>query len=269
MPCPLPSDSLEQVNERPCIRCQHPVLLEDGHLAYCTYCGAPQIFLSEELRNELAESARAYRESHTLPDQVSTGTPGERKGSRWNLLRPKVPANGQVNVYPWTLAVHYALLSACIALALGLLSLLVPPVSALMVLWILSAPVLTVGFFHGQSGHLMQTDSGFGIRLGLLTGVLVTFCCAAVFTLSLVLTRYVLHDAAQLDAQLAATFAQQRTLVLARLGNEVQPTLNLLNTPEYRVGLLLSVAGTSTLLYLLLAALGGGLAGAVLRRRRA
>ena len=137
-----------------------------------------------------------------------------------------------------------------------------------MVLWVVSAPVLTVAFFHARSPRPVPPGSGFAARLGLLTGFLTALCCAVVFTLSLVLTRFVFHDAAMLDAQLAASFAQQRTAVLQRLGAGVQPTLDMFAVPEYRVGLLLSMLTTSMAFYLLLSAFTGGVAGLLLRRHR-
>ncbi len=251
---------------------------------YCSHCGAPQIFLSEELQAELAETARAYGERtaaqnpETEADAQGASVPAGAV-ARWNPFRRTVAAPGQgprdasfQGAGPqnaWSLGVRYAFLSAGIALALGLFSLLLPPVSLLVLLWVVSAPILTVAFFHGRSGVTSPTDAGFAARLGLLTGLLVTFCCAVVFTLSLVLTRFVFHDATLLDTQLAASFAQQRVLVLQRLGTAAQPTLALFTVPEYRVGLLLSVVATSAMLYLILATVAGGLAGLVLRRRRA
>ncbi len=259
------------MNHRPCIRCQLPVLLEDGHLVYCSRCGAPQIFLSEELQAELAETTRVYNErgdpaSLETTEQAASPAP---TGRRWNPLRRGRLDPGGRPVEPWTLGVHYALLSASIALSLGLLSLLLPPVGLLTLVWVVGAPVLTVAFFNSQTGGAPQADSGFAARLGLLTGLLIALCCALVFTLSLVLTRFVFHDASLLDAQLAASFAQQRTIVLARLGSEVKPTLDLFTVPEYRVGILLSVTAASAFLYLLLSAVAGGVAGVLLRRRRA
>lgn len=257
------------MNSRPCIRCQHPVHLEDGHLVYCSNCGAPQIFLSQELQAELASSTRAYEERATPTVEASTTSstePPTPAGSRrrWNSLRSSRRASAAP---AWAQAVQYALLSAGVTLLLGLLSLLLPPASILMLLWVISAPVVTVAVFHARSTAQPPGVTGFGARLGLLTGFLVAFCCAGIFTLSLVLTRYVFHDAAQLDAELAASFAQQREVVLARLGPSVQPTLNLFAIPEFRVGLLLSVIATSGMLYLVLSTLAGGVAGLLLRRR--
>ena len=238
-------------------------------MVYCNHCGGPQIFLSEELQAQLQDATRAYEERNT-PVEAEPGATEDivPAGSRWNPLRRGRRQAGQVSVEPWTLGVHYALLSAGVALALGLLSLLIPPISLLTLLWVVSAPMLTVVFYNGRGSAVPAAASGFAARLGLLTGVLVSVCCAVVFTLSLVLTRFVLHSAATLDAQLAATFAQQRTLVLARLGTAAQPTLDLFQTPDYRVGLLFSVLTISSVFYLLLSTVTGGIAGLVLSRRR-
>lgn len=243
---------------------------------YCSQCGAPQIFLSDELQAEIAASARAYQERDAAATAAQPPQPPETDGPvpppppvrGWKSLRAmRAPGIGGPQ-QAWSVGVGYALLSAGIALGLGLVSLLMPPVSLLMLVWVVSAPMLTVGFFNGRSGVVPPSGSGFGARLGLLTGLLVTFCCGITFTLSLVLTRFVLHDAGTLDAQLAASFAQQRAIVLQRLGSGVQPTLNLFTFPEYRVGMLLAVVAVSALIYLFLSMIAGGVAGIMLRRRR-
>ena len=256
------------VTERPCIRCHHTVVLENGHLTYCSACGAPQIFLSEELQAELAEGARAYNERDTAPAESDAPTPPPLSSrSRWNPLS-RLQAQELPNAQPWPLGVRSALLSAAVALGLGLLSLVLPPVSLLLVLWVVTAPILTIAFFYTRFRTQPAPGADFAARLGLLTALLVVCCCAVIFTLSLVLTRFAFHDAATLDAQLAASFQQQRSVVLARLGSDVQPTLELFAVPEYRVGLLLSVLATSGAIYLLLSTLAAAVASLLLRRRQ-
>ena len=268
LPCLPGRGSLKRVTDRDCIRCHMPVLLQDGQLVFCSHCGAPQIFLSEQMQSELEDQARAFAE------QNDSALPGLQAGGEGDLqdlqdgrkkgLFGKAGARGQD---AWTLGVQYALLSAAVALALGLLSLLLPPASLFLLLWIVSAPILTVAFLNARPGSLPVQDLGFAARLGLLTGLLVTLCSGLVFTLNLVLSRFLLHDTAALDTQLAAAFAQQRTAVLARLGAEAKPTLDLLAVPEFRVGLLLAVLLLSAFFYLLLSTVAGALAGFVLRRR--
>lgn len=257
------------MTESPCIRCEHPVLLEGGHLVYCSQCGAPQIFLSDELRDEIADRVRAFEERHTVA--VADALPNTQSAGPARKLAPFArPAPGET-LQPemvWSAALRYALLSAAVTLGLGLLSLLVPPLGLLVIVWIVVAPVATVGFFQARSRAEPASPASFGARLGLVTGLLIAVCCATVFTLSLVLARFAFHNAGQLDTQLAATFAQQRAIVTERLGAEAKPTLDLLNKPEYRVGLLMVVLGMSGTLYLALSTVGGGVAGLLLSRRR-
>jgi hypothetical protein len=249
------------VNERPCIRCQHPVLLEEGHLVYCHHCGAPQIFLSEDLQTEIAQTAKEYEQRHaaeTSPVDEAAPT------SRWRLQRER---GGPGTAHTWAVAVNYALLSAAVALALGLLSILLPPVMALAFFWALGAPILTVSIFNARSREMSPRSTGFAARLGLLTALLVTASSAVVFTLSLVINRYMLHNAALFDAQLAASFAQQRELVLQRMGNSVQPTLDTFNIPEFRVGLMMGGGALLALFYVFLSTIAAGVTGLFVRRR--
>lgn len=249
------------MNQRPCIRCHQLVALEDGHLVFCSHCGAPQIFLSEELQDQLTQNTQEYDQklaAAATPDPEAAPTP------RWSL-RHNQHANAARR--PWPLAVDYALLAAAVTLALGLLSILLPPAGALMIVWVLGAPILTVTLFNSRASALAPSGSGFAARLGLLTAVLVALGCAVVFTLSLVLKRYVFHDAALFDAQLSASFAQQRELALQRLGASVQPTLDILTIPEFRVGLMLFGSAAFAALYLFLSTVAAGVTGLVLRRR--
>ena len=248
--------------DRFCIRCQQPVQLEDGHLVYCTHCGAPQIFLSEELQAEIAQSTHEYVEKNTpVPVPPADAQPAPRWARRQN--RQNSDSGGQ----SWPLGVEYALLAAAVTLALGFLSILVAPLSALMLLWVLGAPVQTVTVFQMRGRTASPTTSGFAARLGFLTAILVVLSCAITFTLSLVLKRFVFHDAALFDTQIAASFAQQRELALQRLGASVQPTLDMLAIPEFRVGLMLSGSAVFAAFYLLLSTVAAGVTGLVVRRR--
>ncbi len=249
------------MNDRPCIRCQQTVQLEDGHLIYCTHCGAPQIFLSEELQVEIAQTSHEYAQKNApAPAPSSDAPPSPRWARRSN--RTADPTR-----QTWPLGIEYALLAAAVTLALGFLSILVPPASALVLLWVLGAPILTVTVFNTRARTPAPTTSGFAARLGFLTAILVVLSCAVTFTLSLVLKRFVFHDAALFDAQIAASFAQQRELALQRLGASVQPTLDMLAVPEFRVGLMLSGSAVFAAFYLLLSTVAAGVTGLVVRRR--
>ncbi len=249
-----------QVNERPCIRCQHPVLLEDGHLVYCSYCGAPQIFLSEELQAEISEEARAFQERNA-PQAAGAGAEGAQPAPR------RWVSGASSAQQPWSRAVQVSLFSAAVTLGLGLLSIVFAPTSFLMFLWVVAAPILTVTLYNARTLGDASATSGFAAKIGLLTGLLVTVACAAVVTLRLVLLRFVFHSPAGIDSYLADTFAQQRVLLTQRMGASAQPTIDMFTIPEFRVGLLLTVVAASTAIYLCLSTVAAGLAGILFRRR--
>jgi hypothetical protein len=249
------------VNERPCIRCQHPVLLEGGHLVYCSYCGAPQIFLSEELQAEIAEEARAFQERNAPAAAGELAEGAQPPTRRWP--RTASPSAQQ----PWSRAVQVSLFSAAVTLGLGLLSMAFAPTGFLMFLWVVLAPILTVTLYNARTFGEGTATSGFAAKMGLLTGLLVTVACAATGTLRLVLLRFVFHSPAGIDSYLSESFAQQRVLLLQRMGSSAQPTIDMFAIPEFRVGLLLTVVAASAAVYLCLSTLAAGLAGIVFRRR--
>ena len=273
------------IDERPCSRCQHLVPLERGHLVYCSNCGAPQVFLSEELQGQIALEAKRHAERGSDHEEAGPGgfnsenqaAPGAfamhasaaggmdtaaAPPSRLDTLRRGVGA-GEGR---WPLAVESALLSSGIALGLSLSGLLFAPLLLLAWLWIVSAPILAVSFYNARARRA-RLSPGFAARLGLLTGVLVGVSCAAVLVLSLVLARYVLHNAA-IDGQIVLALAQVRTNAQAQYGSAAGPMLHLLTIPEFRAGFMLWVCAVSAALYLLLSAVSAGLTGILLSRRR-
>ncbi len=278
------SDSFKGVTERPCLRCHHPLTLDAGQLTYCSVCGAPQIFLSEELQQQAAEVIRSYGERTTAG--AAEETEPETGGLPVGRLRR---ARGR-GANRWPMAVEYALLSSGIALALGVGALLFAPLLLLDWIWIVSAPILTVSFYNTRSqlrrpvespaapepeaefGSQLRTQAkalsaGFAARLGLLTGLLILVSSAAVFTLGAVLARFALHSH-EIDTELAAAFAQVRTTTQAQYGDAAAPILHMLGVPEFRVGFLLWMVTVTSALYLLLAAVTAGFAGLLLSRRR-
>ncbi len=277
MPNPPGSDSFKEVTERLCLRCQTPITLEAGQLTYCSVCGAPQIFLSEELQERAAEQTRHYSE-RAAAASVTDPEPENDAVPRGRLRRARQRRNDR-----WAVAVDYALLSSGIALALGVGALVFAPLLLLDWIWIFSAPILTVSFYNTRStggtdpanpltGPLgRQTrglSPGFAARLGLLTGLLILASSAAVFTSGMLLARFALRSP-EVDSVLGAAFAQVRTTTQAQYGPAAAPVLHLLGIPEFRVGFLLWMVAVSSALYLLLAGVSAGATGFLLSRRRA
>ena len=251
------------MTERLCIRCQHPLTLDEGQLAYCGVCGAPQIFLSGELQEQAALEAQRYSEQKVVAGAAAgTTAAADQPTTRIAGLRRAAGAGyGQ-----WPMAVEYALLSSGIALGLDLIGLAFAPLLFLAWLWVVSAPILTVGFYHAKARGERLT-AGFAAKLGLLTGLLVIVGCAVVFTLSLTLSRFVFHSGA-IDTQIASAMAQIRSNAQAQYGAASQPLFRLLNVPEFRVGFLLWMCAVTAGIYLVASMAAAGVAGLVLRNRR-
>ena len=232
---------------------------------FCSYCGAPQIFLSEELQEQAAQEVRQYSERATVaaaPAEVPENTEGLSTAERRRLRVERRAREGR-----WPLAVEYALLSSGIALGLDFAGIAFAPFLLLAWLWAISAPILTVGFYNTRT-RAAKLSPGFAARLGLLTGLLVAVSAAIVVTLSLVLTRYVLKNGA-LDAEIASAVTQVKANAQTQYGGASAPMLHLLGIPEFRVGFMLWMAAITAGVYLLISVVTAGLAGVLLGRRRA
>ena len=215
----------------------------EGSLLFCSNCGAPQIRVSEELLIE-AQKQRAVLDS----------------GLAAGLLD-----NGHPDAVAWPAAIRYAVLAGALAAALNLLSFAVPPVILLAWFWAIGAPVVVLGIY-GSKIRPPRLRPGFGARLGLLCGLAIAFGMAVINASGLVLARFVFHNSAQIDTQLAAAFAQFRTTIQQQGGPSQATLLNWLNIPEDRLGLILIMSAVALFIYLGLSALGGAFA-ALLRSR--
>ncbi len=249
------------MTERPCIRCHNPLTLEGGQLTYCGVCGAAQIFLSEELQQQAADEARRYREQASAAAAVDEAEPAAGSAPFAALQRARGRASNR-----WPVAVEYALLSSGVALALAVGAALFAPLLLVDWLWVVSAPMLTVGFYHNRAKAKALT-TGFAARLGLLTGLLVAANSAAVLVAGMVLARFAFHSH-EVDRELETAFAQVRTATVTQYGQAAAPVLHLMGIPEFRVGFLLWMVTVTAALYLLLSAVTAGLAGLLLSRRR-
>jgi len=227
-----------------CPRC-HATLFEEheGSLVFCSNCGAPQITISEELL-VAAQKQRAVLDSGLGNGVLSASHP---------------------DAIVWTAAIRYAALAGALAAALTLLSFALPALILLAWFWAIGAPVVVLGVYNAKI-RPTTLRAGFGARLGLLCGLAIFFAMSAINACGLVFARFVFHDAAQIDTQLAAMFTQLRTTIQQQGGPAQAPVIAWLNIPEDRLGLLLLMSALVLILYLGLSALGGAFA-ALLRSR--
>jgi len=218
---------------------------DEGTLIFCTHCGAPQVLLSEELQAQVEAQAKAAEEGAVGP-----------------IMRE--PAS-----LVWAGALRCVGLSAAVAAVLTGLSALIPTVFALTLLWAVISPVVVIGLFQSRF-PLVPITTGFGARLGLLTGLAVSVVLTVAYAIELLALRFGTHGRgmAEFDSMLTSTFAQQQTAAdAAQLGTQFFARAQ--NVPEFRVGLLLLSMGVAIAMLLAITTAGGAFAGFVRSRARA
>lgn len=230
------------MTNRICSRCHSVLHREDeSALIFCWNCGAPQVQLSEELREQIEKQIAGQ------PADPSTIDPF-----------PTSPSIG--NAVAWKGAIQCAGLAGAVAAAFVLLAFLLPPVMLLWLFWIIGAPIIVLGIYSARFRQTVVT-TGFGARLGLLSGIAILFATVSLDTIGLLLQRFVFHSSAAFDTVLASSYAQMRATLLAQPGPATAPTLAWLAIPEFRAGILLSSAAVLVSLYLVFSAITGAFAG--------
>jgi ABC-type methionine transport system permease subunit len=137
------------------------------------------------------------------------------------------------------------------------------------VLWGFAAPVVVLGVYAARFPRT-RIHTGFGARLGLLSGLAIALTSLTINGVALVLERFAFHASASMDGQIEQIFAQMRTSVVARSSAaDAQSVLRWLAIPEFRAGLVLASVGMMLVLYLAYSALAGAFAGALRSRRGA
>jgi hypothetical protein len=235
------------VTARICSRC-HSTLHreEEGSLVFCWTCGAPQVQLSEELRDQIDQQISA-QQAAANPQASSRQQPSSQ---------PAVPSNAIV----WRGAIQGAGLAGAVAAALTLLAFALPPLSLLSFFWFISAPIVVLGVYHARFRHTHITTR-FGARLGILTGLATLIATTTLDTIGLVLQRFVFHSTAEIDSQIAAIFQQMHTTITQQSGPPAKAALDMLAIPEFRAGILLAGTCLGLSFYLAYCATAGAFAG--------
>ena len=139
--------------------------------------------LSEELRDQIDQQISAREAAaHPLAEQP---------------LQPVAPSNAVI----WRGAIQIAGLAGAVAAALAVLSFALPPVTLLSLFWFISAPIIGLGVYTSRF-HKTRITTGFGARLGLLTGLAILLVTSTLNTIGLVLQRFVFHSTSELDSQI-------------------------------------------------------------------
>jgi hypothetical protein len=130
----------------------------------------------------------------------------------------------------------------------------VPAISLLLSLWVLGTPIVLLGLYAARKPSTRIT-TGFGARLGLLSGISIGFTLLFAMTLNLFLGRYVAHQGKSFDEQIQQQLSE--AMNRANLSNsgdtsaadiaankeaadDVAEMKQELRIPEFRVGFALT-----------------------------
>lgn len=224
-----------------------PSRVEDT-LLFCPHCSAPQILLPDHMRVE--------RESV----EDSTGAlppprlPGEGAGAG---------VKGQIE---WRVALSSAGLVAVVGALLTLAGMKLEALSIVSTFWVMGASVLSLGLYTRRRPGAW-VDGRVGLRIGLVTGLLLVAALGMGLALTGVIARFGVHRMGGLDALLAQQFEGVRAQMASRMQEQNQARdfqeklLGFLGSPEVRGGLVLFYLGFVGGVIVLLSVGGGAFSG--------
>lgn len=191
------------MTQRICCRCQNVLHVEDeGTLVFCWHCGAPQVVLSEELREQAEQQAATY-------NAISSGA------------AQAVPAADPTAV-DWKTIIR---LSAGVALFFSFLSLAMPPL-------VLLVPAIVLGLYTARFQQT-RVSGALGARLGLLCGLFTAIGVTSLLTLGLLIARFGTGQMAQFDATMNARLMLMKSDAIASHDPMQVSFVNNLFIPEF------------------------------------
>jgi hypothetical protein len=226
-----------------CHRCGGELPAGSGESPFCPHCGSPQLFLS--LENQSLETG----------GEAAQGAEG---AATTGILPP--PSPRQVE---WKTAIRCAAAVAAIGALLSLGSMRVQMLSPVSFLWVMSASLITMGFYQKRRPAAWM-DVSIGARIGLVVGICLAVGLGAAMAGWGLVARFALHSMGSFDGQIKEqvqkSIQQSATPVPADM-------LGFIASPEFRAGIMLAGFAMVSALLLLLSTLGGAFAG-LLRMRR-
>ena len=215
-----------------------------GESPFCPHCGSPQLTLS--LENQSAETG-----GEPAPGAVGAATTG--------VLPP--PGTRQVD---WKTAIRCAAAVAAIGSLLCVGAMRVQMLSPLSLLWVMSASLITMGFYQRQRPAAWM-DVGIGARIGLVVGLCLAVGLGAAMAGWGLVARFALHSMGSFDQQMKEqvqrSIQQSATPIPAEM-------LGFIASPEFRAGIMLAGFAIVSAMLLALSTLGGAFAGLLRMRRR-
>jgi hypothetical protein len=168
----------------------------------------------------------------------------------------------------WKTAIRCATAVAGVGAVLSLGSIQVSLLSSVSFLWIMSASLITLGFYQKR-----RPAAWMDVRVGARIGVVVGVCLALELGIALagagLVARFGLHAMGSFDAQMAQVQLQTVHKAMQQQPNAQLPAwwVGFVNSPEMRAGMMLTVFAFLSAGLVVLSTLGGAFAG-LLRMRR-
>jgi len=224
---------------------------DDEHALFCPWCGAPQLLLPEHMRAE-----------------VEAGVPANTTGT--------VPP-------PRPQTVDWAVILGCVApvavatAALEAAGSVSNLASFLGTLCVLGGPGIVLGLYRARR-PLARIDGRVGLRVGLLTGLMMVGALGITLASAGMVERFGLHRMGGFDEVFTKqlTQSQQASLQMAQqlsgtsLDEAAQKRqMQYVTSPEFRAANALGILFTGEAFLLLLTTALGGFAGLLQTRRRA
>ena len=219
-----------------CHRCGGELPDQGGESPFCPHCGAPQLRLSLENQSTAETSAAG-----------STGA-----------VPPPRPR--QVD---WKAAIRCALLVSVVAAALILGAVRVEVLSSVMLSWVFSASMIALSLYQRQRPAAWM-DIRVGARIGVVVGLCMALALGAATAGLGVISRYGLHSMGSFDAQMTDMVKHSLAQMPA---DRAALVTGLVQSPEFRGGVVAAGFGLTSAMLLVLSTLGGAFAG-LLRMRR-
>ncbi len=223
---------------------------DDARPLFCPACGAPQILLPDYMRAETATEASA-------------------EGATTGAVPPPRP-----QLLDWAAAIKAALPVAVASGILSVVGLVLPAAAFLSTLCILCGAAVSLGLYRARR-PLAQIDGKIGLRIGLLTGLMIVAAIGIAYSATGLVERFALHGMESFDAQVAQMFATVKAQAVETMRQQDQPAavqqkaLGFVGSPEVQAGFVLAYLAMISGFVLVLTTLGGGAAGMFQTRRRA
>lgn len=229
-----------------CHRCGGRLPEASGESPFCPECGAPQLSLALENQSNQAGADSMDAEGLTAS-------------------RNAAPAPNPRQV-EWKTAIRCAAGVAAVGAALSVGSMRVDMLSSVSFLWIMSASLITLGFYQRRR-PTARMDVRVGARIGIVVGVCLALEVGIALAGAGLVARFGLHAMGTFDAQMTAQIEQLQKTMQQQTTPVPQEYMHFFSSPEFRAGSMLATFAFVSAGLVVLSMLFGAFHG-LLRTRR-